>query len=189
MHNGDYGATEYNPGVGQPTRFAPLVLPNGKSAPTMYAAVTRDAAIAETVFHDVDPSIAGSGIYVDDLDNQLLCRLVFLRNLRLGDLTPAGLAALHLPDDALVHGPPTDYAATAAWALALHQWRRNRPRERLDGLQWESRLAGPALCFLLFGDRIPRALVRSSKPMPLGTGKGYNIVAKLADKRGIAVYE
>ncbi len=155
----------------------------------MYAAVTRDAAIAETVFHDIDPSVAGSGIFADDLDNQILCRITFLRDLRLADLTAGGLPALRLPDDALVHGPSTDYAATAPWALALHQWRRNRPRERLDGLQWESRLAGPDLCFLLFGDRIQRHLVRSSKPMPLDSGKGYNLVAKFADKRGVAVYE
>lgn len=126
---------------------------------------------------------------MDDLDNQILCRLTIARDLRLGDLTEPGLAKLGLADDALVHGPPTEYAATASWALALHQWRKNKPAERLDGLVWESRLAPPDLCFVLFGDRVPRSRLSSSKPMPLGYGKGYNIVARFADKRGIAVFE
>lgn len=50
-------------------------------------------------------------------------------------------------------------------------------------------LAGPDLSFVLFGDRVPRKLMRSSRHMALDEGKGYGLVSVFADKRGITLYD
>lgn len=189
LHHSDYGGTEFNPGAGAATRFAPLRLATGRFVPTMYAALRREAALAETVFHDVDPSLHGAGVFSSLFEGLVLCRITCSRHLRLADLTTPGLRKLGLRDDALVHGDPTVYPLSAQWAVALHQWRRRDPAGRLDGLLWESRLSPPDLCMVLFGDRVQRSTLTSSRPISLGYGRGYTLVSRYADRLDVAVYD
>jgi hypothetical protein len=72
-------ATDFNPGVGSPTRFGFFGKP---TVPIMYAADTEDAAIAETLLHDI-PAEGGLLPY-DQYASKVLVRLEVAKSLRHG---------------------------------------------------------------------------------------------------------
>jgi hypothetical protein len=155
----------------------------------MYAGLSQDVALAETVFHDVDPSLPAAGVFVSDLDLLSMCRVIVTRALRLADLTDSGLRHMGLSDDQLVHGLPVVYPTSAQWAIAIHDWHARDPSRRVDGLFWESRLSMGDYCFLVFGTRVLRADMSASGAMGLGHSAGYTIVSRFADRIRVAVYD
>jgi hypothetical protein len=128
-------ATEFNPGVGAPTRFAffgdPVV-------PVMYAAEGEGAAIAETLLHDIPAD--GGVLPYDQYSGKALVRLEVTRALRLAahDLTAS---------------PASTYGDTVAWAEAAHN-------AGLDGLVWMSRMCNDAEAYVFFGDRCTEAFAQ-----------------------------
>ena len=53
VHDRNCGAYTFNPFKGSPTRFAPIYDSAGNCVPSLYAADTLEAAIHETIFHDI----------------------------------------------------------------------------------------------------------------------------------------
>ena len=53
VHRTTFRATQFNPGLGGPTRFAPFDDGTGAPVPSLYATATLRAAIHETIFHDI----------------------------------------------------------------------------------------------------------------------------------------
>ena len=82
-------ATEFNPGVGAPTRFAFFGNP---VVPVMYTAESEDAAIAETLLHDIP--VDGGVLPYDQYAGTALVRLEVTRALRLAVLHGIGLRQL-----------------------------------------------------------------------------------------------
>lgn len=153
IHGRAFDAGAFNPGLGRPTRFAPLRL-GPTPVPTMYAAEKLECSIFETILHDY-PIGAAPGSFpipwatIDPLDHSLVRTR---RALRLAQLREPDLNRIGLTRADLITCPPSEYAKTAAWALALHD-----ALPHADGIQWTSRACDPHWSALLFGDRIDAA--------------------------------
>lgn len=141
-------AVTFNPGFGAPSRFAffgdPVV-------PVLYAAATEEAAVAETLLHDI-PATGGVLPY-DAYARTVMARVTVLRPLRLAVFHGLGLRALRVTAEDLTAGPATSYPHTVRWAQAAHD-------AGLDGLVWMSRLCNDARAYVVFGDRCEGALVQ-----------------------------
>jgi hypothetical protein len=141
-------ATDFNPGFGSPTRFGffgkPLV-------PILYAAETEDAAIAETLLHDI-PAEGGLLPY-DQYATTVLVRLEVTLSLRVGILHGTGLRRLKVTAGDLTAGPASSYGTTVRWAEAAHG-------VGLDGLVWMSRMCNDAKAYVFFGDRCAQAFTQ-----------------------------
>jgi len=201
----------FNPGIGRPTRFAPLVAgdldgervsgrrsdldgePDGdldgdagtlRVIPTLYAGATRDSVLYESVFHDTPARGPHRRILAARLRQHAISGLRLRRDLALAHLAGPGLARLGLKRADLIDTGPLAYPQTAAWALALH----DAPMAPA-GLAWTSRLDDRARAYLLFGDRVDgaRDLELVAEPVPLGSAAGFELVLRAAQQAGIAV--
>lgn len=172
VHSLSRSAADFNPGLGRPSRFAPLHLANGDSIPTLYAATTMAGALSESVFHDVPYRGRGKRILVSRLTGLALSTLIVDRPLRLAHLAGLGLRRLGVRRRDLIETGPRSYSRTAEWAVALHA---SPPAP--SGLAWVSRQDDTASAILLFGDRIPAGSLRvASAPVPLDQGPGLALV-------------
>ncbi len=138
-------ATDFNPGIGARTRFGFFGEP---VVPIMYAADTEDAAIAETLLHDI-PAEGGLLPY-DQYAGKVLVRLKVTEKLRLGILHGTGLRRLKVTAGELTASPASSYATTVRWAEAAHD-------AGLDGLVWMSRQCNDTKAYVFFGDRCAQA--------------------------------
>ncbi len=133
-------ATDFNPGFGSPTRFGFFGKP---VVPVLYAADTEDAAIAETLLHDVP--IEGGTLPYDQYATKVLVRLEVTRRLRVAVLHGTGLRRLKVTAADLTASPASSYGSTVRWAQAAHDI-------GLDGLVWMSRQCNDAKAYVFFGD-------------------------------------
>jgi hypothetical protein len=134
-------ATDFNPGYGAPTRFGFFGKP---TVPIMYAAETEDAAIAETLLHDI-PAEGGLLPY-DQYATKVLVRLEVTQHLRVAVLHGTGLRRLKVTAAELTSSPASSYPSTVRWAEAAHD-------VGSDGLVWMSRQCNDAKAYVFFGDR------------------------------------
>ena len=141
-------ATEFNPGVGAPTRFAFFGNP---VVPVMYAADTGDAAIAETLLHDIPAD--GGVLPYDQYAGKALVRLEVTRALSLAVLHGMALRKLKVTAQDVTASPASTYGATVAWSEAAHAI-------GLDGLVWMSRMCNDTKAYVVFGDRCTEAFAQ-----------------------------
>ena len=141
-------ATDFNPGFGSPTRFGFFGKPK---VPIMYAAETEDAAIAETLLHDI-PAEGGLLPY-DQYATKVLVRLEVTKRLRVGVLHGTGLRRLKVTAAELTASPAASYPSTVRWAEAAHH-------AGLDGMVWMSRQCNDAKAYVFFGDRCDKTFVQ-----------------------------
>ncbi|OCB19323.1 hypothetical protein A5674_07070 [Mycobacterium malmoense] len=141
-------ATDFNPGIGSRTRFGFFGDP---AVPVMYAADTEDAAIAETLLHDIP--VDGGLLPYDQYADKVLVRLRVTRPVRLGVLHGTGLRRLKVAAADLTASPASSYASTVRWAAAAHG-------AGLDGLVWMSRQCNDAKAYVFFGDRCAKAFAQ-----------------------------
>ena len=134
-------ATDFNPGFGSPTRFGFFGNP---VVPIMYAADTEDAAIAETLLHDI-PADGGLLPY-DQYASKVLVRLEVTQSLRVAVLHGTGLRRLKVTAADLTASPASSYRSTVRWAEAAHG-------AGFDGLVWMSRQCNDTKAYVFFGDR------------------------------------
>lgn len=135
-------ATEFNPGHGPGSRFAFFGAP---PTPVIYAAETEEAAICETLLHDV-PQTGGILQYPDYAD-KISARLIVRRDLRLASFLGTGLRALGVEASELTDTPASTYRQTVAWAQAAHG-------AGFDGVAWMSRRCNSDRAYVIFGDRV-----------------------------------
>lgn len=189
-----FGATEFNPCQGEPTRFAPLLV-DTRCVPTLYAAETLDAVLMESVFHDVilgrlddDPP----EVYLADLETVRRSTIASRRDLRLGRLDDDALPVLGLERAELIDTDADSYPETVRWAEHAHRCGA-ADKERLDGLIWHSRRAAQGLAsrepaVVLFGDRVARKELRSSgAPVPLMAATGLDELDNVANRLGVTL--
>lgn len=142
---------QFNPGIGSPTRFAffgdPVI-------PVLYAADTPEAALAESLLHDIPMS--GGNLVFDTYAQAVMGRLIVVRELRLASLRGLGLRRLGVEARQLTDTDATEYPRTVAWAKAAHD-------NGFDGLSWTSRRCNDARAVVLFGDRCVDALVQDTE--------------------------
>jgi RES domain len=141
-------ATDFNPGLGARTRFGYFGKP---PVPIMYAADSEDAAIAETLLHDIP---AGGGLLpYDQYADKVLVRLKVAQRLRLAVLHGTGLRRLKITAAELTASPASSYGTTVLWAEAAHD-------AGLDGLVWMSRQCNDTKAYVFFGDSCAKAFTQ-----------------------------
>ena len=121
VHPDSLRANAFNPHFGLGARFHFILRDDGTKVPALYAAETPEAAIAETVFHDVPlrPRTRRQ-LSAWKLERRWLTRLRSLRDLQLVELHHPGLGRLGLNPDEITATDPSRYPRTRQWAQALH---------------------------------------------------------------------
>ncbi|WP_345471236.1 RES family NAD+ phosphorylase [Glutamicibacter ectropisis] len=133
---------EFNPGVGSPTRFAFFGIP---LVSVLYAAETEQAAICETILHDVPP---GSGyVMFDDIKNKVCAQITPSRVLKLASLMGDGLRKLGTEAKHVTGTMSSEYQRTVKWAQAAHT-------AGFDGLVWMSNRRNTDRAYVFFGDKV-----------------------------------
>jgi hypothetical protein len=149
IHATESESNGFNPCTGRPSRFAPLIQPDGTCIPTAYAASTFDCSVHETVFHEIQHDAPRKSIgfhVIAALDYAILQtrRHFVLASLFEPDLNRWGLTRQNLIDTFAA-----DYLQTAQWAIAIHL-----AAPDIEGLVWTSRRCDPDQAYVLFGDRV-----------------------------------
>jgi hypothetical protein len=148
-HSASLRAAQFNPCLGQPTRFAPLRDADGNCVASLYAASTREAAAFESIFHDIEPRARFKTVPLGSVEARHVSIIAPGRDLSLVKLFAPDLKAWKIARTRLIDTPKSTYGETALWAKAIHTAHRH-----VDGLVWTSRQCDPDLCLILFGDRI-----------------------------------
>ena len=149
VHDRHYGGNVFNPCKGSPTRFAPVHDAAGECVPSLYAAEALEAAIHETIFHDVPVTAKRKTVPRTLVQSRAHVQLEVLRDLRLASLRGPDLRRWRIGRNSLLATSPKLYAETARWAGAIH----HRFPE-VHGLLWTSNQCDPDTAYLFFGDRV-----------------------------------
>lgn len=149
IHQTTFDGNKFNPCQGRPTRFAPISDTKGACVPSLYAGSSLDAAIFETVFHDVSPKAPFKTVPLADVVTRSHSEVILRRDLVVIELRAPDLKKLGLAHGELVSAPASEYAATALWAKAFHGQFSD-----IDGLVWTSNQCDPESAYLMFGDRV-----------------------------------
>lgn len=175
----------FNPGYGRGGRFHFIVSTGGATVPALYAADGEDAAIAETIFHDV-PLHGRRFVGGHRLVGRRLGDIVVSAGdpLRLVELHDPGLLRLGLRPHKLTQTSAYHYPRTRMWAAACHEqlpW--------AQGLVWMSARFNTSRAVLLFGDRVPSSQLSGglATPEELDRGDGLARVRGLGAAVGITV--
>lgn len=142
VHSGMLGAADYNPGPtpsAVQTRFAFFGAP---TVPVLYAAQDDDAAIAETLLHDVP--LSGGRLDEGFVRRRVLSKVVSTRDLHLLVLHGDGFRRLGTSPDDITRTSPRRYGEAVPWAAAAHA-------AGFDGMAWMSRLHDSARSYIFFG--------------------------------------
>lgn len=115
--------------------------------PAWYGATSPEAAVAESIFHDLP--VHGGVVTVNQFRDRIVSTVTFTRPLTLAQLDSDGLRRLGLRPTDLTDTAADTYDQTAQWAAALHD--QHPP---LDGLAWVSRQRNTDRAVVLFGDRV-----------------------------------
>lgn len=138
--------TDFNPGFGSPTRFAFFGDP---AVPVLYAADADDAALCETLLHDIP--VTGGNLTWDDYRDKVMGRVRITRPLKLAKLRGTGLRRLKIEARQLTDAPASEYHRTVRWAQAAH-------KAGFAGLSWTSHRCNDTRAVVLFGDAADGAL-------------------------------
>lgn len=146
--HGSFPAGAFNPGKGGPTRFAPFQStsdPAAGSVPTLYAAQTAEAAVCESLLHDVP--LEGGRLGQARYRGRRESTLVLKRDVQLAMLMGHGLRRLGVAQQNLTATDGDVYDRTVLWAQAAHA-------AGFEGLAWMSARENTAQAYVLFGDRV-----------------------------------
>jgi hypothetical protein len=167
LHDPAFRGDDANPCRGGPTRFAPIFRPDGACVPTLYAAGTFEAAVFETVFHDVPHTAATKFVPLGKVTSRTISRLELQSDLLLASLNEPDLNRLGLTRADLIDTYPSAYGETARWAEAIH-----RADPTVAGLMWTSRRCDPDQAFVFFGDRLPPTAFQVTERVDIATSAG-----------------
>ena len=151
VHTHEFPGDAFNPCEGGPSRFAPIHNKRDECVPSLYAATCVEAAIYETLFHDIPHEARRKTIPRTKVEDRRHTTLQLRRNFRLVSLRAPALLKWKV-SSALVWGPPKQYGATARWAKAIHDQFQD-----VQGLIWTPRRCDPHSAMLFFGDRTAEA--------------------------------
>lgn len=138
-------ANTFNPGFGKPTRFAFFADSTGAIVPVLYAAESEEAAVCESILHDV-PAKGGNAQHASYRDSGM-GRFRPARDLKLAKFMGTGLRQLGLEHGQLTSTGRLDYPVTVQWAEAAH-------RAGFEGVIWMSHRCNTDEAIMLFGDRV-----------------------------------
>jgi hypothetical protein len=184
VHQDEYQADQFNPGVHGNARFSPIQDEHGKPIPTMYGGTTMACALMETVFHDVPYTAGFKSFDKSKLVGQMHSTVQVGQELQLVDLASVPLRKLGVTRKQLIDTEKEQYPATRKWAEAIY-----RQCPQAQGLSWVSRQDDSARAVVLFGDRIPGDALRleGDARSLLDDADAYDAVLNLADRIGVNI--
>lgn len=138
-------ATGFNPGIGAPSRFAFFADGAGKIVPVLYVAETQEAAICETLLHDIPAE--GGALEPPQYQDKVMALIRPTRDLKLASFMGTGLRRLKATHDQISSTDALGYPTTVLWAKAAHE-------AGLDGVIWMSSRCNTDRAVVLFGDRV-----------------------------------
>lgn len=152
IHAESLAGDTFNPGFGF-SRFAPIG-PVRKRVPTAYAADGFEAAVYETIFHDLDPAQRFKTYPLGKLADVRCSVLRVASPLALRSFLAPDLMKLGVARNQLIDTSAREFPDTRRWSAALH-----RKDTATHGMVWESRSYPSSLAMMFFGDRVrPAAL-------------------------------
>ena len=149
IHKGAYQGNEFNPCKGGETRFAPIYDSSENCIPTLYASATIEAAIYESILHDVTLDSDVKSVPFSTVGAYQHSVLRVRRTLRVASLRAPDLLKWGVSQSALIRCSAAHYRTTARWASSIHD-----QFDDIDGLLWTSNLCDPDSAIVLFGDRV-----------------------------------
>jgi len=163
-------------------RFHPIDDDRGLPVEVWYGARSEEAAIFESVFHDV-PFSAGARVLPTSYVGRVVSTVTTTLDVSLADLTTPGLDSLRIRRDQLIEPGPRHYDRTARWAEYI------RRCSDAPGLIWMARRYDRVGALVLFADRLPADFLDTSgsTPMPLDFGVGLDLLLELAEAADITV--
>lgn len=171
----------FNPGFGA-SRFAPIG-PARKPTPTAYAADGFEAAVYETIFHDLDPAQPFKTYPLTKLADVRCSVLRVASPLALRSFLAPDLMKLGVARNQLIDTPAREFPDTRRWSAALH--RKDRATQ---GMVWESRPYPSSLAMMFFGDRMPPGALSVVGTARIDGDPNLAMRFKtLADRSGIAL--
>jgi hypothetical protein len=148
-HDRNFAANAFNPCQGGATRFAPISDASGTCIGSLYGGSTLEAAIYETIFHDVPAKAKIKTVPKANVHARAHGELESVNDLNLATLRAADLKQWRISRTALIASSPKLYHQTAQWALAIHDQFAD-----VHGLVWTSNQCDPDDAYLFFGDRV-----------------------------------
>lgn len=182
VHDRRFDGNAFNPCRGNRTRFAPIRDPYDRCIPSLYAADTVQAAIYETILHDVPLRAPRKSVPHGRLQHRRHSTLLVRRTLRLASLRAPDLLRWRVRRETLIASLPTQYRRTSLWAKAVHD-----QFEDVDGLVWTSNLCDPDTALLLFGDRVAATDLMVTGTREGSDGSFAQDVRKAAQRSSILV--
>lgn len=125
---------------------------SGQCVPSLCAGSSLEAAIFETVFHDIDPKATFKTVPKPHVAAKSHSVLRVTRDLTFVELRAPDLKKLGLVPGDVVSAPASRYPGTALWAKAFHDQFAD-----VQGLRWTSNQCDPDSACLMFGDRVAPA--------------------------------
>lgn len=184
VHSDEYEGDQFNPGVKGNARFSPIRTAKGDPIPTIYAADTFDAALMESVFHDVPHAPGFKQFDKRKLEGQEHSKVQVTQDLKLADLTSKPLRKLGPTRKQLIDTEKDQYPKTREWAQAIHEQHLD-----IQGLYWTSRQDDSARSVMLFGDRVPEGTLQQvgdSRSL-LKDEQAYGEVLDVAEVIGVVI--
>ena len=181
IHAENLTGDTFNPGFGF-SRFAPIG-PVSKRVSTAYAAEEFEAAVYETIFHDLDPA--------QSFKTYPLARLAAICCSVLRVASPLALRSFLAPDlmklgvarNQLIDTPSREFPDTRRWSAALH-----RKDRATHGMIWESRPYPSSKAMMLFGDRMPAGALKIVSTARIDTDPSLAMRFRaLADRSGVTL--
>jgi hypothetical protein len=149
VHPDKYGAAQFNPSTDGDARFSPIKDSAGNIIPTIYAAETFEAALMETIFHDV-PNKPGKKIVRNaKLADKHHASLKTTEPLMVVDATSVGLKNTNATKAEVIESPPDKYPHSRRFAEDIHAQYPD-----MQGIRWVSKQDDRAMAYVFFGDRI-----------------------------------
>ena len=182
VHRRNLEGNGFNPCRGGPTRFAPIRDSHNRCVPSLYAGSTVAAAIHETIFHDIPPSVLRKTVPQLVVEGTSLSALVTRRALRLASLRAPDLMKWGIRRESLIASLPTQHHRTAMWAKAVHD-----QFDSVDGLIWTSNRCDPDDALLLFGSRVAEEELAVADVRDGGDASFLNDVRKAGERSGIRI--
>ncbi|ATE58725.1 RES family NAD+ phosphorylase [Thauera sinica] len=183
VHSDEYKGDQFNPGLKGNARFSPIRNAKGDPVPTLYAAGTFEAALMESVFHDVPHTPGFKQFDKRKLQGQMHSEVQATQDLKLADLTSKPLRKLGVTRKQLIDTEKDQYPKTREWAQAIHAQHPD-----VQGLYWTSRQDDSARAVMLFGDRVPKGVLKQVGDSRSLLGEpAYGEVLDLAEVIGVDI--
>lgn len=137
--------TEFNPGIGSPTRFGFFMDGQQCIVPVLYAATSEIGALSESLLHDIP--VEGGFLPTAQYEKHIMAKILPTRDLTLASFMGTGLRRIRAAQNEITSTGPEAYPNTVFWAKAAHE-------TGLDGVIWISQRCNTERAVVLFGDRV-----------------------------------